>query len=93
VSIPLYRNLLAIGNAAVWAQRCTGEAEALLDQLVPELEAARCEAGLLYVQALKAMERHHEEKLVLVRWIVAAEALAQLVRGEIDALTGGLIRP
>lgn len=92
MTLPLLRNLLTIGDACCWVQRCDGEAEGLLDGLVPEIEASRFEAALLYVRALKAIERHHEDKLTLARWLLVAEALAQLIRAEVDAKAGGLYR-
>ncbi|WP_336800502.1 hypothetical protein [Kaistia sp. MMO-174] len=97
--IKLLRDLLKIGRAVMDCGRCEALAASEIRQLSEALNAAELraltedgplirhfEAASIFLQALSAIERHHEVPHQHERWTVLAEAAARLVRADIDWL-------
>ena len=83
----LLRDLLKIGDAVVWSRHCHGLVAELAEGLMPEIEAARYETGLLYVRSLLAIGRHAEDLPLQANWILVARALESVIRTDLVRLT------
>lgn len=87
--IKTLRDILKIGQAVIDCGRCEELASDELYLLEHELIRS-WESALVFIRALRAVERHQADPRVQDRWILVAEAVARLVRLDIEKLNQGL---